>query len=162
MGFLTCGFTSSTHSCFLGWIIMCLEGGSSICAMYGYVFILFYCVTGAPAFYTQYFCVIVAMVHLCVFIFLVLHDFYFKSDMMFFTGQSESVSNGLTTTTTFGSFETNSIEQEESSCFQNNPMVLYRKHYVVTSIKIIFVILDIVVLIIFSDGWKCADRSFKC
>ncbi len=162
MGFLACGFTSSEHSCFVGWIIMCLDSGSSICALYAYVFILVYCVNGSVSYFVEYFCVIAATVHLCVSVFLILHDFYFRSNMMFFTAQSESVSNGLATTTTVGLFETNSLVQGEGYSFQNNPLALYKKHYIITSIKIIFVILDFVLLILFNDGWKCADKSFKC
>ncbi len=164
MGFVTCGFTNSKYNCFIQWILMCFDGWSFILAFCAYIFLWFYFYVGKMELDMQYFSVIGATTHLCVFVFLVILDFLFKSDMMFMIGQSESTSGGMTTITTVGLMETNPIIQpeiEEENCFQQNPCALYRKHYIVTGFKIIFVILDILVLSFFNNGWKCANLT-KC
>ncbi len=163
MGFLSCGFTNSKYSCFVGWILMCFDGWSFILAVCAYIFLWFYFFLGKLDLDMQYFSLIGATTHLCVFVFLVILDFVFKSDMMFVIGQGESTVGGVTTITTAGMMETNTLIQvEEENCFQQNPIALYRKHYFVTFLKIVFVIFDILVLSFFNNGWKCVDKSYKC
>jgi len=168
MGFLVYGFTSSKHNCFVSWIFMMFEGLSTLFAMYSYAFLWLYIFSGSNFPDIEYFALIGAVTHICVCMFLFLTDIYFKSDMMYFAGSSESTTGNVTTVTSFGSFETNpQIQVEEDNeyschyCLQQNPWALYRKHYVVVTIKIIFLILDIVVLCVFNDGWKCAKMD-KC
>lgn len=162
MGFIACGFTSSKHSCFVSWLFFMFEGLATLFAMYSYVFLWFYAFTkrGYPD--IQYFALIGAVTHMCVYAFLFFTDIGFKSDMMFFAGSGESTVGNVTTVTSFGSFETNhQIQPEDDSencclqCCQQNPWALYRKHYVVTGLKIVCLALDIAVLIVFNDGWKC-------
>ncbi len=163
MTFVACGFTSSKYNCFFGWLFMCMDG-TSIMLVFNAYCILFANFIGYTWLNTQYFAVIAVTVHLCVFAFLVILDFIFKSDEMFCVGQSSTTTSDITTTATVISTETNPIiiPEEDESCFAQNPWALYRKHYIIVAIKIIFVILDIVVLCVFNDGWKCAGNYYKC
>lgn len=167
MGVLTCGFTSSKHNCFVGWIFMCFEGWSFIFGLVAYIFLVQYMITKSRYLDIEYYALICASVHLCTAIFLFLTDIIFKSDTMFIVGQSESTVGNMTSVTTFGATETNrqiQIEnEEEGHCLhflKQNPWSLYRKHYVILSIKIICLVLDIVILIMFNEGWQCAYK--KC
>ncbi len=158
MGFMTCGFTSSKYNCFFGWLFMCFDGWSTIFVVHAYAFLWIRIFVGDMYLDMQYVALIAVTTHLCVFAFLVMLDFIFKSDEMFFLAQSSSTTGNITTTTTTGLMETNLIipEEEDESCFKQNPWALYRKHYIIVAIKIIFVILDFVILGMFNDGWKCA------
>ncbi len=165
MGFIVCTFTSSKYNCFFGWLFMCFDGWTAMPALVTHIYLLLSIFLGKLPLLMQYFSVISAVAHLSVFVFLVILDFCFKSDTMFVVGQSESTGGNMTTTTTFGSIETNKniqLEEEEESCFDDNPWALYRKHYFVTGFKIVSVILDIVVLCVFNDGWKCSENYYKC
>ncbi len=145
---------------------MCFDGWAFILAFISYCFLIYKLAGSSPPLKFQYFSVIAATTHLCVFVFLVILDFIFKSDTMFVVGQSESNNGGgMSTVTTFGLSETNKIIQpqiEEENCFQQNPCALYRKHYIISGLKILFVIFDIVVLSMMGNGWRCTDPSYKC
>ena len=141
---------------------MCFDGWSNILAFlaYSFLFSKFFIDKLDPE--IQYIALIGVTVHLCVFVFLLMLDFIFKSDTLFFVGQLESTVGNITTTTTFGSIETNlSIQLDENeNCFQQNPWALYRKHYIIVTLKLVCVILDFIILGMFNDGWKCATS--KC
>lgn len=157
MGFISCGFTSSKYNCFFGWLFMCFDGWSNIIAFVAYSFLFINFFTENMYADMQYISLIGVTVHLCIFVFLVILDFIFKSDTLFFLGQSDSTVGNITTTTTFGSMETNhTIQPEDENCFQQNPWALYRKHYIIVTLKLICVILDFIILGMFNDGWKCA------
>ncbi len=163
MGFVTCGFTSSKHDCFISCFFFWLEGMVGMLALCGYVFSLIpFFVFGKISLGTQFFAVVAVTVHMCVFVIFVMRDIYYESDMMFMIGHTEQINS----VTTFGSSEINQLileeEEDNKSCCQQNPWALYRKHYIVTSIKIIFLILDIVILLMFNDGWKCGNNTIKC
>lgn len=162
MGFIACGFNSSKHHCCVGWVFTMFDAIATIFAMISYFFFWMYVFSDAFYLDIAYFTLIGATIHICVAIFLFLHDIYFKSDTMIITGQGESTVGNITTVTSFGSIETNNSDHYEtnSNCLNDNPWRLYRKHYIIISIKIIMLILDVAVLVVFNDGWKCVSE--KC
>ncbi len=148
MPLISWGFTSSKHNCFIGLCFMCIEPLSIMLALVGYIFCFLPIII-----YIQYVSIILVTIHLCTFVFIVLCDIYFGSDTLIITSQFEQDYD------TLEPFEIYSLTAEENKhCFQKNPWHMYRKHYIITTIKIVFVILDIAVLIIFKDAWKCIKQ----
>ena len=162
MGFLACGFTSSNHNLCVGILFLILEGWTTLFALIAYMYFLIFAVAKDISLIFQYISSITALVHLCASLFLFVTDLIFKSDTMFIMGQTDA-SSGSTTVTNFGSMSTNPQiqveEDDDGHClkyFNTNPWTLYRKHYIIMAIKITCLVLDIVILIMFRDSWKCA------
>lgn len=132
------GFTSNKHNYYIGCSIVFIDGISSILVLFAY-FQLYYHITmkGSPLNW-QFNSMIFAIIHICMTILLFIHDIYFKSDEAFCLGVLSPIDN-----------------VSETSCIQTNPWALYRKHYIIFGFKIVFLALDIAVLILFNDGWKC-------
>lgn len=164
MGFLICGFTSSRYGCIVEWILSIFDSAATMFVMFSYMFFWIFVLTGYEELRIRYYALIGALIHLCVSMMLLLTDIIFKSDIMTFGGQSEPNIGNVMTITSFGSFETIpqfEIENKDRyNCFKQNPWALYRKHYMITGIRLSMLIMDIAVLIVLNDGWKCATN--KC
>ena len=186
MGFLICGFTNSRFGCCVSWLFLCCDGVQFICAILAYACFFQHIIIRSRFTYfnVEYSALICATIHLSISVFLFLSDVIFKNDVLYILGHSSSTVGHVTTVATFGTMETNPQVQvanidinsqdqdqiqvgEEGNClqyclqyFKQNPWSLYRKHYIITSVKIICIVLDIVILVKFNDSWKCA--YYKC
>lgn len=159
---LAVGFTSSKHNFYVGLIIGWIDCISQALLPFAY-FQLMYSVKRLSEW--QYNSMIFVVVHMTISVLLFFHDIYFQSDEMFCIGTSSTTSNNVTTVTTFGISETNSIiEPEEDNCcckcINSNPWALYRKHYIICLLKITLLATNISVLILFNSSWEC--RYVKC
>lgn len=157
MGFFACGFTSSKHDCCIGCMLMCFDGIITMIAIYLYIFLWLHICIGISC-DIEYFVLIGAAIHICASIFLFWHDIHFKSDTMFFAMDGDSTINDPRKVRAMV-METNQFGEKEDGVidWKINPWALYCKHYVITTFKIICLILDFTILIMFTDSWTCTN-----
>lgn len=149
MGYLAFGFYNAKHPCFVSWLVVCCDACAMIFAAFAYAFAMYAIVGVKTPPHFNYYAVIFALAHMVTFFTLFIYDVIFKSDTTFMSGGNNVAS--------FAYFEENKlIDDKNITCIQANPWGLYRKHFVIVLIKIVMVILDIVVLVICANGWKCA------
>ena len=166
-GFLAIGFTSSKHNAFVKWLLIIFDGITFSLGIFAYIILSAFIFTKSRSLFIEYFALIIAIIHLIASAILFVHDIIVKSDTMFIAGPDEPYLHKpiMTSVSSCGSFEINSdpdtdlAAQQNKLCWQVNPWALYLKHYIVTSIKIVCIVLDITILIIFNDSWKCAKMN---